>query len=95
MKIAAEQEPKRPSLRHRLEGENRPNCANYGKEGRTTQSYEDAKAAKSRATPCKLNYHATKPLRVELPHKAAKKAASHIDADETQGSKTRRWMPHT
>ena len=25
MKVAAEQEPKRPSLRHRLEGEKRPN----------------------------------------------------------------------
>ena len=43
MKVAAKQEPKRPSLRHiRLEGENRPNRANRGKEGRTAQSREDA-----------------------------------------------------
>ena len=54
MKVAAEQEPERPSLWHMLEGEKR---LNRGKEGRTTQSHEDAKAenlAKSR----KPNYRA-------------------------------------
>ena len=30
MKVVAEQEPERPSLYHRLEGENRPNRANHG-----------------------------------------------------------------
>ena len=34
MKVAAKQEPDRPSLRHRLEGENRLNCTNHAKEGR-------------------------------------------------------------
>ena len=38
MKVAAEQEPERPSLCHRLEGEKRPNCANRRKEGQTAQS---------------------------------------------------------
>ena len=58
MKVAVEQEPERPSLRHKLEGENRLNRANCGKEGRephklrravqrrasrtTTQSHEES-----------------------------------------------------
>ena len=39
MKVTTEQETESPSLRHRLEGEKRPNRVNRGKEGRTTQSH--------------------------------------------------------
>ena len=52
MKVVAEQEPERPSLRHKLEGEKRPNHANREKEGQTTQSNaKAANRAKSRRKP--------------------------------------------
>ena len=43
MKVAAEQEPERPSLRHKLEGENRPNSA---KPRRTAQQSHERTAQK-------------------------------------------------
>ena len=59
MKVAAEQEPKRPSLRHKLEGENRPHCA---KEGRTAKSHTSGTTTQNREEPRMLNYRA-KPRR--------------------------------
>ena len=48
MKVVAEQEPERPSLRHRLEGENRPN---HAKPRRAAQrSREDARRTTQQAT---------------------------------------------
>ena len=64
MKVVAEQEPERPSLRHRLEGENKPNRSrpNCGKEIRE-EPRRCNKAVKN---------HATKPRRAAQQSRARK-----------------------
>ena len=101
MKVVTEQEPERPSLRHRLEGEKRPNRANCGKEGREPRKVAEAermcKAAKSRAALHKPNYRAKtrRAAQAELHRKVAKKVESRIDADEVEESQTGCWTPRT
>ena len=88
MKVVAEQEPKRPSLRHRLEGEKKPNYTIRGKEGRTTQNRakavneackgrEPRKAMQSRRKPRKPIYRAKpwKATQADLPRKIAESHA--------------------
>ena len=87
MKVAAEQEPERPSLRHMLEGEKR-----------TVQTAERKIEPCNKAAKSRMQQSREVPrnaAQVELPRKAAKKAASRIDADEAEGSETGRWTPHT
>ena len=79
MKVASKQEPERPSLHHRLEGENRPNRnrPNRGKEIREEPRRHN-KAVKN---------HATKPRRTAQPsHEEPRKEA----AQQSRARKLRR-----
>ena len=84
MKVAAKQEPERPSLHHRLEGENRPNRnrPNRGKEIREEPRRRN-KAVKN---------HATKPRRTAQPSRARKprNRAAQWSREEKPRNKPRR-----
>ena len=69
MKVAAEQEPERPSLRHRLEGENRPNRRKEIREESRRRNKAMKNHAQSREEPrnqAAQQSHARKPRRAAL-----------------------------
>ena len=83
MKVVVEQEPERPSLRHRLEGEKRTNRAKLRRAAQ--QSREKSRKPKA------MN----EPHKGRIPRKAVKKVESRMDVNEVEGSETERWTPHT